>query len=282
MTRYVGIEEIREISRKSCLVLYGDQALKTSTDMTNNASNSRHATSISLPADKKTYSENVKSGLEFSYEKQINTAKPLRNALEIIQAQYEYRLPFLFRHEALLLSNIKGGASIIQAEKEALRQGLIIKHTLPRAKTNVCFWEITDKGYDQQNLIRPVWRSKGKYKHKFCVYRIEDFFQRQGYDTKIEAHRPNGKLVDLRLTKGENVLYVEVCASWPIEKELSNIQKDLDGDPLPSEIILAVTDRKMRKPLEKAIGEMNAKKELSRPVRIVLAGDMMNFLDVKK
>jgi len=161
MTRHVRIEEIRKISRQSRLLLYGRESIQSPSDLTDNDQNNRFKYSVSLPADKKTYSDNLKPEPKLGYEKPISVSKPLQNALKIIQAQIEYKLPFLLRHEALQLSNIKGGASIIQAEKEALRHGLIVKHALPRAKTNVCLWEITDQAYDQLKHVRPVWRSKG-------------------------------------------------------------------------------------------------------------------------
>jgi len=280
MSKCATIEEIRKLSRRSRLILYGDKSTPAATASFDDAQNDTIATIKPRTEDQIIHSDKAK--LEPISDRSIKTTKPLKNALRIIRAQSEHGIPFLFRHEASLLGQVKGGASVIEAEKEAMRHNLIVKHILPRAKTNACFWEITNQGYDWLKRMRPMWGSKGKYKHKFCVHRIEHTYQKRSYHSKIEERRPNGKLVDLCLSKDDYVLYVEVCASWPIEKELTNILKDLEGDPLPSEIILAVAERKMIKPLEQAISEVNAGAELSRPVKVVLAGDMIDFLEIPK
>lgn len=282
MSKYVTIEEIRKLSRRSRLVLYGDKSTPAVTASSDDDQSNTIAALVPRTEDQIIRSERAKLEPISEFDHSIKTTKPLKNALRIIKVQSEHVIPFLFRHEASLLGQVKGGASVIKAEKEAMRNNLIIKHVLPRAKTNACFWEIANQGYKWLNRMRPMWSSKGKYKHKFCVHRIEHTYQKHGYHSKIEDCRPNGKLVDLRLSKDDYVLYVEVCASWPIEKELTNILKDLDGDPLPSDIILAITERKMIKPLEQAVNEMNAGTELSRPVKVVLAGDMIDFLEIPK
>lgn len=279
MTKRVTIEEIRELSRRSRILLYGDQSTWVQSAASGNSPEMPNR-AINLEPDDTTVRMEVRPFSEL--DRQLNTSKPLNNALRIMIAQSEHVPPFLFRHEASILGDVKGGASLLEAEKEALRQKLIIKHVLPRAKTNVCFWEIADQGYEQLEQARPSWASKGGYMHKFCVHRIEHTYRQLGYRSSIEYRRPNGKLVDLFLSKDDQVIYVEVCASWPVQKELTNIQKDLEGEPLPSEIILAVTERKMRKPLKQAISEMTTHSELPRSVRVALAGDLVGFLEMAK
>jgi len=282
MSKCATIEEIRKLSRRSRLILYGDKSTPAATASVDDAQSNTIAALMPRKEDQIILPERAKLEPISEFDRSIKTTKPLKNALRIIRAQSEHIIPFLFRHEASLLGQVKGGASVIEAEKKALRHNIIIKHILPRAKTKACFWEITDQGYDWLKRMRPTWVSKGSYRHKFCVHRIEHTYQKRSYHSKIEERRPNGKLVDLYLSKDDYVLYVEVCASWPIEKELTNIAKDLEGDPPPSEIILAVTERKMIKPLEQAVSEMNAGTELSRPVKVVLAGDMIDFLEIPK
>lgn len=280
MTRRVSIEEIRKLSQRSRQELYGDGSdLPVSSD---GAQDNTPSTSVLQPEYQTNSVKSTRFESRSEFSRHNKATKPLENALRIIRAQSQHVLPFLFRHEAALLGHVHGGASVMEAEKEAIRHNLIVKHILARAKTNVCFWEIADQGYEQLKRTRPEWGSKGRYKHKFCVHRIENTYRHYGYQTGIEYRRPNGKLVDLHLSNENLVLYVEVCASWPIEKELTNIQKDLEGDSLPSEIILAVTERKMRKPLEQAVCEMNADMELLRPVRVVLAGNLIDFLELTK
>ena len=160
--------------------------------------------------------------------------------------------------------------------------GLILKHSLPRAKTGVCYWEITDKGYAVINRPVPTWSSKGGFRHKFSVHRIATTYKHHDYQTKIEYQHPNGKLIDLRTEKENNVNYVEVCASWPVQKEMSNVKFDLERSPLPDELILAVTDRKMKLPLISLLNEVVERERISCPVRVELAGDLIEFLDVKK
>jgi len=268
-----NIEEIKRLSQLSRLKLYGDTLKKRP------LANSDRFQAVETKSNANdNCAGNVKTELEYISNDQTGTSRRLQNAVQIIKAQSEYKIPFLFRSEVIQLCNIKGGASVVQAENAALDNSIIIKHSLPRGKTNICFWEITDQGYKLLGKIRPVWKSKGKYIHKFCVHRIADQYQKQGYKTNIEACRSNGKLVDLKISKGQYVLYVEVCASWPIEKELSNIEKNLEGEFLPDEIILAVTERKMKKVLEDILYKQKVGKKFSKPVRTVLAGDMIKLL----
>lgn len=282
MTRRVTIEDIRELSRRSRLALYGDTIGPESPTFPDQAMDNDPMPSTITPELQS--SQSLVAGNKKPLEVSVGRcpSKPLRNALLIMRTQAEHDPPFLFRHEAAFLAGVQGGASLLQAEKQAIHQNVCIKHELPRARTQVCFWEITDLGYDLLELSPPQWRSKGDYKHKFCAHRTLQTYERYGHSGDIEHRRPNGKLVDVMICTGEHVIYVEVCASWPIEKELTNIEKDLDGDPLPSEIILAVSERKMKNTLQRAISEMEAHKRLLRPVRVALAGDLIEFLEIEK
>ena len=282
MNKHITIEEIRELSRRSRMLLYGAESTSPAATYSSDAGGGPIVASGPQAVGDVLLSEAAKPESTSRPERVVKITKPLKNALRIMQAQSENNMPFLFRHEAALLAQIKGGASLIEAEKAAIRNNLIVKYALARGKTNICFWEITDQGYTWLGQARPIWSSKGKYLHKFCVHRIAYAYKMRGYDSKIEYRRPNGKLVDLRLSQADHVQYIEVCASMPVEKELANIQKDLQAGPLPDEIILAVTERKMIGPLEHAIHEVTFGDRLSKPVRLILAGDLIDSLEVPR
>ncbi|MCK4821605.1 hypothetical protein KA005_37915, partial [bacterium] len=169
--------------------------------------------------------------------------------------------------------------TLLAAEKEAERTNIIKRHEIARAKTRIILWEITDGGYTLMNCERPKWKSKGEYKHKFCVHRIAHTFNQRGYSTTIEYRRPNGKLVDLRLSKPSETIYVEVCASFPVEKELINVEKNLDGPPTPTAMYLSITDRKMKRPLTEALQDFTRGFSLPCPVDVILAGDLIAPLE---
>jgi len=272
MTAYKTIDDIRKLSQQSRFALFGEAATSNA-DVTAAV---KASDSLSVSASGKTYVEET-----LMADQPLRMSQPMRNAMGMIRCQSEYHIPFLFRREASELSKVKGGESLLQAEKEALSTGIITKHLLPRAKTDICLWEITDTGYESLKKARPQWKSKGEYKHKFCAHRIADMYEQQGFRAKIEYQCSNGKLVDLCLKKNETIIFIEICASWPVLKELVNIEKDLQSHLLPNEIILAVTERKMKEALQKAISELNAGAGLMRPVKIALAGDLIEFLEMK-
>lgn len=282
MSKIATITEIHNISKKSRQILYDNESLVISKLVSGEIMVSNEIQSDFSSEAQPRGSEsaaNESSSLSASFGE---ISQPLRNALRIIAAQFEHVPPFLFRSEAAALAGITGAASVLQAEKKAMDQGLILKHSLPRAKTGVCYWEITDKGYAVINRPVPTWSSKGGFKHKFSVHRIAITYKHHDYQTKIEYQHSNGKLIDLRTEKENNVSYVEVCASWPVQKEMTNVKLDLERAPLPDELILAVTDRKMKQPLISLLNEVVERERISCPVRVELAGDLIEFLDVKK
>lgn len=282
MSKIATIKEIRNISKRSQEILYDDESLVISKLVSGEIIISNEIQSDFISEAQPRGSESaVYDSLSLSASVG-DISQPLRNALRIMAAQVEYNPPFLFRSEASTLAGITGGASVLQSEKKAMDQGLILKHSLPRAKTGACYWEITDKGYAVINRPAPTWRSKGGFRHKFSVHRIATTYEHHDYQTKIEYQLPNGKLIDLRTEKENNVNFIEVCASWPVQKEMTNVKLDLEGDPLPDELILVVTDRKMKRSLIDLLNEVLQRERISCPVRVELAGDLIEFLDVKK
>ncbi|MCH9031992.1 MAG: hypothetical protein IIB00_07010 [candidate division Zixibacteria bacterium] len=280
MSKRLTIDEIRELSKASQKTLYGENSTNVCHSVSSNDQIETNRTMV-VETDASNARTLTETSTEITSNHLVKSIR-LQNALKIMRTQAEHSVQFLFRNEAVKISGIKGGATLLQAEKEALDAGLIKKHHLARAKTNICLWEITNRGYEYLNLARPKWPSKGDYLHKFCVHRIADTYKRLGFETEIEHCRPNGKLVDLRLSIGESVLFIEVCASRPVEKEIINIEKNSDGEPLPAEMIMAVTDRKMKKALDKAVSPPEVEWNYPCKVSIALAGDLIEFLEVAK
>lgn len=270
MKRNVTMRDIERLSRQSARILYGYDADKRSNhpDQCDSKplTDRQMAGVITATASSPAIDRNM-------------TGSMLVNPLRIIRAQSTHHIPFLLRSEAATLAGVKGAATLIQAEKVALAAHIIERHEIARAKTKVVLWEITNKGYEYLELAQPKWASKGGYKHKFCAHRIARAFSDRGYRTIIEYRRPNGKLVDLSLTKDNETTYVEICASYPVEKEIVNVEKNLDGAPVPTEMICAVTDRKMRRPLEEALGEFTRESSVVCPISVVLAGDLIAPLE---
>ena len=255
----ITVQEIENISKQSHTTLYGEETVdpiieNSSDDVTNDNP------------------PQLVNNSEASYP--LNLNKRLENALRIMRAQTNHKHIFLFRQEASLSSGIKGGATLSNAESESLRAGFIMKHTISKAKTEICLWEITKRGYEFMKCSPKQWKSKGGYVHKFCSYRIAETYEKLGYKPIIEYQHINGKLIDICLKKESEIIFVEVCASYPLIKEISNLTKDLADNYLPNKLIFAVTKRSMKKDLQLLV---SSQKELSCPVEIVLAGDLISL-----
>lgn len=262
------MRDIERLSRESARNLYGSNTV----DGLNQGVSGLHSDSQMPGVNPKTTSTSVVE------RDRINLR--LANALRIITAQNTFDIPFLFRSEAAALAGVKGAATLLAAEKEAQRVNIIRVHEIAIAKTRRLYWEILDRGYELMKRERPKWKSKGEYRHKFCVHRIAHTFSQHGYRTAIEHRRPNGKLVDLRSSKDGESIYYEVCASFPVEKELLNVEGNLDGPPTPTAMYLCVTDRKMKRPLMQALQDFTNGLSLPCPVDVVLAGDLIGPLEV--
>ncbi len=213
-------------------------------------------------------------------ESQIHHGAEFENALRIIRAQHNNEIQFLFRKEAARLAGIRGTATLLRAENVGLRAGIINRHVLPRGRVNISLWEITDKGYELIGCKRPQWKSKGDYLHKFCAHRICDSESKRGCNVTIEYCLVNGKLVDVRSVSSERDKYIEICASYPLEKELINLQKDFETEAIPDELIFAVTERQMKSPLAELFEQYANVIQVSCSVSVVLAGDLIDFLEV--
>ncbi len=273
-------EQLRALSKKNRLKYFGESVdryprhvnVTPSGYTLENVSENDRADSAECSTESRFVAEPGNSG----------SSKAEQNLHRILRTQARHKIPFLFRAEAANMAGVTGGTTVQQAERLGLERGIIRKHNLPFAKTQKCLWEITDAGYGFLDLPKPTWPSKGGYIHTAAVHRIAHTFENHGFDTKIEYRRSNGKLVDLRATRSGETIYVEVCASLPVvPKEISNIEKDTEDDPIPDKIIVAVTERRMRQPLEKAIEELKAVRAPLPEISIELAGDLIDPLEVK-
>ena len=167
MSKNILIEDIERISKQSHKSLYGKTSINLDED------------NHKIPTDKCN-----NQSIETLKQNSIKDNIRINNAIKIMKAQLNYDNIFLFRQEASILAGIIGGATITNAENEAVRLGLIRKHYLPRARTKICLWEITEYGYEIINHNPKKWKSKGDYKHKFCSYRIGESYAKQGYKFK--------------------------------------------------------------------------------------------------
>ena len=212
--------------------------------------------------------------------------KALLNGRRLMMVQLQHEAsPYLYRGEAASVAGITGGASITNAERALLNEKEISIDSLPCGKTVKRLWRILDKGYNALRIpCKIVGLGKGGYSHEFSVGRLMYQHQLQGDYTEIEHRRQcNGKLVDLMVRSDDRILYYEVCASWPVvDKEISNLQLDTVGSPLPDKVIFVVTERKMIRPLQKAVISFIATKHLHIPVTVELAGNLIIPLRIRK
>jgi len=272
------MSDIEKLSRESARILYRQNERSSDVD----APNESNSDLMGAPTGSTIENPNDKTSINSPTCSGNNTAplnRSLENAMKIIRVQSNQCLPFLFRLELAQIAGVKGTATLLKAEKAALQSGYIIRHEIARAKTKVVLWEITGLGYKELSIVKPVWKSKGEYKHKFCAYRIADAHERKGHRALIEYRQSNGKLIDVAIFDGANTLYIEICASYPLEKELINLEKNLIGDPMPSEITFAVTERRMKAPLTRLIEAYLGANPVPCPVKVVLAGDLISAVE---
>lgn len=267
-------KDIERLSRESARTLYGDDYISPIPSIVGAEKSTRESDQIGATQGELSGQESLSSVTSAMMEATV-LSRPLENASKIMRAQSAQRFPFLLRSEAARLAGIKGSASLLNAEKAALESGYIIKHEIPRGKTRVVFWEITNRGYAALGKKKPPMKSKGHYVHKLCAYRIADSFKKKGDRVNIEHRISTGKLVDIAIHGYEGVKYVEVCSSHPLEKELINLERDLAGDEAPIELIFAVTQRPMKDALLRLIERYLRFISTSCPVSVVLAGDLI-------
>ena len=88
----------------------------------------------------------------------------------------------------------------------------------------------------------------------------------------MESFLSNGKAVDLVLRKDGEVTFVEIAISPPLEKEIKNIIKDLQGHPPPDRLVLVARDGKSKTKLMQLVEADDKLEPLRQKIEITLAG----------
>lgn len=182
---------------------------------------------------------------------------------------------FLFQQEILDLLNITSGSTTSKTKKELKTYGLIKEHKLQVGKTNLSIWEPTSEAYKKIGLTLPTWESKGGYLHQFCAYHIKKIGIENGHHVEVEYFLKNGKAIDLLLKNENEVIFIEIVTSYPLEKEISNIIKDFSTELKPNLLLMVVQNGKMKTKLEKRILSDKQLDSFRDKIKIVLAGNLI-------
>jgi len=100
-----------------------------------------------------------------------------------------------------------------EVQKALIWRGMVKPARISLEKTWIKLFDITDKGraylreegYDIEHPSR-----KGGVVHRYWVHRTAEDYRRKGYEVEIEKLIGGGKTIDLVVTKGEEVIAVEV------------------------------------------------------------------------
>jgi hypothetical protein len=184
--------------------------------------------------------------------------------------------PFYIQKETYTLADVTSGSTQAKLKRELLKKGYVIEHTLQAGKSRLVIPEPTDKAYTVADCSKPRHKSKGGYLHQFCAYHIEQWAKKHGYMVDVEFLLDNGKAVDLLLRQDSSFVFVEIAISEPIEKEISNIQKDLQGGLDPEKIIMAVKDKKVMKKLDTLIQKEICTDGSRFDIEVVYAGNFIS------
>jgi len=182
---------------------------------------------------------------------------------------------FLTQGELFEKLDIRSGSRQAKIKKDLLTRGYILDHKLQSAKTYVSVWEPTNSAYELIGLQKPTFESKGGHLHQFIAHRIKKWAIKQGYDAAIESMLSNGKAVDLVLRRGAELAFIEVAVSKPLQKEITNLVKDLETSLVPDRLVVAVVNSKAKIEVE---GLVASEKQLERyrdKIGVELAGSYL-------
>lgn len=180
--------------------------------------------------------------------------------------------PFLTQGELFEKLEINSGSKQAKVKKQLIQQNLIVDHKLQAGKTFVSVWEPTDKAYELVGIQKPRHRSKGGYLHQFIAHRIKEWAEKQGYKVDVEFFLDNNKAVDLALRKPNELVFVEIAVSPPLEKEVANILKDMSTELVPDRLLMVATDGKAKKELAQLVQGENQLDCVRNKIEISLAG----------
>ncbi len=203
-------------------------------------------------------------------------SKSVSNTKKFLTLWLNQKKPFLSQREILDLLNITSGSIISRTKKDFKINGYIKTHKLQIGKTNSSIWEPTEKAYQFVGLKKPTWESKGGYLHQYIVFYFKKHGIKDGYHVEVEYFLDNGKAVDLLLKNNNEIIFIEIATSYPLEKEISNIIKDFSSSLIPDQLIIAVQNGKMKTKLEKMILSDKRIDNNRDKIKVVLAGNLIN------
>jgi len=240
---------------------------------------------IPIPIDK--YSEII--GIPWT-SKRPQSAKPVDNhaspmpsprretkpkedkAKRVLHVWLNLANPFLTQGNIFTKADIKSASTQSSIKKVLLRRGLILEHKVQLGKNYTCIWEPTEKAYETVDRAKPRLKSKGGYLHQFIAHHICSWAKKHGYRADIEFMLSNNKAVDLVLRASNEVIFVEIAVSPPLEKEIVNVVKDFASELIPTGLVMVVTDSKTREKLEQLMDSDKRVVQYRENIRMELAG----------
>jgi len=99
---------------------------------------------------------------------------------------------------------------------------------------------VTDLGYAQLGIRKPLLKGKGSFLHQFYQYRVHDHFKHLGYSAEIEG-RADDKNVDVLVTHPTTGECIAVEVELNVETNddfLENVVKDLSANRVGSLLCL--------------------------------------------
>lgn len=160
-----------------------------------------------------------------------------------------------FRTLASLLkeAGITSGSAKKSMTEDLVRKDFARLHKLQRGKTRLLIPEPTDRAFGCLGLEKPSWPSKGGFVHQWLAHHYRVYGFRRGYRVAVEYFLENGKAVDVVMWTEDQVIFIEIVMSEPLEKELQNAIKDMSSPLVPNRIVFACRDGKMRRALSALI-----------------------------
>lgn len=210
---------------------------------------------------------------DHSVKQRRTVTETFKSLAAVIKVWLNLASPFLFQGAIFRRAGITSGSAQAKLKKAALKLGLIIEHKLQFSKTMMSVWEPKEKAYQMAGIPRPQYRSKGGYLHQFMAHHVKQWAVKSGYKVEIEFVLANGKAVDLMLCKGDELIFIEIAISPPLEKEIMNIVKDCDTDLKPDQLRVLVKDRKTLKKLDQMITSDNRLAKYREKIQLELAGE---------
>jgi hypothetical protein len=212
-------------------------------------------------------------------QKESRTKGPIPETLmALIRVWLNRSHPFLHQGALFEHAGIASGSKQSTLKKAALTHGLIREHRIQRARTKLSIWEPLEMAYKAADIRRPHFKSKGGYLHAFIAHHIACHGHRNGYQSRTEFLLSNNKAVDVVLQNADETVFVEIAVSKPLEKEITNIRKDLETDLVPSRLVVVTLDAKMKATIAKLIRADTELNERSTELQVMLAGE---FIETK-